>query len=478
MIHMKSTTIICFVLALCFQSYTSDAQKVWTLEECINRAMTESLRVKSSEIGEQSAFLDLESARLSRYPNINGNVNLGANFGRTVDPTSNEFINQAFYSNGFGLQSGVLLYNAGRIQKTIRQAETLINSSRENTKSIKYDIALQVANQYLAVLFAQENIKVAQEQLALTSIQEENLSLLIKSGVRAKNDILEFDAQKAQNQQAVLQATNQLLSAQLGLAQLLRLDQSTIEVSNDDNIVVTLDPDAVTLEQLVESTIASHPTLQASRHSIASAEIGEEIAETAKYPSITLGGNLGTTYSNRAVSLSGFDTEFVQTTVLINEIPTTLEIAQQVPIFEDQPYFNQLNDNISLGLGLGVNVPIWNNGTARINVERAKLNTINQSNNYEQALEAIKTQLQTALLDARRAKLQLQGAETATTAQTAAFQNTEKRYGAGAIGNLEYVTAQNILQQTQVNELIAKYDYFFRVIVLDFYLNGPDQFIK
>lgn len=475
---MKQLVTVLSFLTLGLYSQNIDAQKVWTLEECIEQAMSQSLSVQSSEIGETSAALDMELAKLSQYPSLNGNINLSSNFGRTIDPTTNEFINQAFYSNNIGLSSGVLLYNAGRIQKTIRQAEVTLDASKANTESIKYNIALQVANQYLSVLFAQENIKIAEDQLALTQEQESNLKRLIRSGVRAKNDILEFDAQLAQNQQALLQRQNQLLSAQLGLAQLLRLNQTSVEVSNDTGVAITLDPDEVTLDQLVESTLRLHPALEAGRLNIAAAEIGEDIAETAKYPSLTFGGSLGTAYANSAKSIARFDTEFIDQTIVINDIPTTIQFAQQIPVLENNPYFNQIGDNLSLGLGLGLNIPIWNNGNARIGVERAKLNTLNQSNNYQQSLESVTMELQNALLDARRAKMQYNASKVSSNAQSAAFANNEKRYAAGTIGNLEYVTAQNLVQQTQVNELIAKYDYYFRVTVLDFYLNGLDYFTK
>ena len=471
-----STILTCILAGLCITS--GYGQQTWTLEECINRAMVESLRVQSSTLAEQSSAYDLELAELSRYPNLNGNFNLGANYGRTIDPTSNEFINQAFYSNNIGLSSGVLLYNAGRIQKTINQAEVVLNASIANTESIRYDIALQVANQYLAVLFANENIRIAETQLALTQEQKFNLDRLIQSGIRAKNDILEFDAQLAQNQQAVLQANNQVQTAKLALAQLLRLNQTTIDIASEADIDVTLDPDEVTLDQLIQSTLKLHPALEAARLNISAAELGEGIAATAKYPSVTFGGNLSTAYANSARSIAGFETQLIDQTVVFNNTPAVIQFSQDVPILETSPYFNQLSDNLSIGLGLGVNIPIWNNGTARIGEERAKLNVINQTNSYEQSLEAIKIELQNALLDARQAKSQYEGSTTTTKARLAAFQNSQKRYAAGAIGNLEYVTAQNLLQSSEVNEIIAKYDYYFKVTVIDFYLNGLDYFTK
>jgi len=434
--------------------------------------MEQSLSVQSSTLGEQNGELTLEQARLAQYPSLNGNVNVSANFGRTIDPTTNDFINKGFYSNNIGLSSGVILYNAGRLQKNIQQAEKSLLAAEASTESVKYDIALRVANQYLAVLFAQENLKMANEQLGLIESQKTNLDRLISAGVRAKNDIFELDAQMAQRQQSVLENTNSLQIAKLSLAQVLRLQELTIEVVPAEDLGPTLDPDLITLEALIDGTFANHPGLKSARLNTEVAKIGEDIARTAFYPTVTLGGNLGTAYSNSAKTVSGFETQFIDQSIVINNTPTTIQFVQDVPVLEDSPYFNQLNDNLSIGVGLGVSVPIWNNGSARIGIERAKLNTLNQELNYQQTIEAVTLDLQNVLFDARNAKQSYQSSQTALNAQQAAFDNSDKRYQAGALGNLEWITAQNLLQQAEVNTIITKYNYYFSVTILEYYLNG------
>jgi len=434
--------------------------------------MEQSLSVQASTLGEQNGELTLEQARLAQYPSLNGNVNVSANFGRTIDPTTNDFINKGFYSNNIGLSSGVILYNAGRLQKNIQQAEKSLLAAEASTESVKYDIALRVANQYLAVLFAQENLKMANEQLGLIESQKANLDRLISAGVRAKNDIFELDAQMAQRQQSVLENTNSLQIAKLSLAQVLRLQELTIEVVPAEDLGPTLDPDLITLEALIDGTFANHPGLKSARLNTEVAKIGEDIARTAFYPTVTLGGNLGTAYSNSAKTVNGFETQFIDQSIVINNTPTTIQFVQDVPVLEDSPYFNQLNDNLSIGVGLGVSVPIWNNGSARIGIERAKLNTLNQELNYQQTIEAVTLDLQNVLFDARNAKQSYQSSQTALNAQQAAFDNSDKRYQAGALGNLEWITAQNLLQQAEVNTIITKYNYYFSVTILEYYLNG------
>lgn len=468
----KSALLSLFLLFVFPFSQGLISQTTWSLESCVERAMEQSLSVQSSALAEENSTLGLEQARLARYPSLNGNFNISANYGRTIDPTTNDFINKGFYSNNIGLSSGIILYNAGRLQKNIKQAEMSLLAAKTSTESVKYDIALRVANQYLAVLFAEENLNLAKEQLGLTESQKTNLERLISAGVRAKNDVFELDAQMAQRTQTVLENTNSLQIAKLMLAQGLRLKELTIEISPAEDLGPTLDPDMITLEALIDGTFATHPGLKTAQLNKEVAEIGEEIARTALYPTVSLGGNLGTAYSNSAVTVNGFETQSIDQQIVINNIPTTIQFIQEVPIFEDSPYFNQLNDNLSLGLGLGVSVPIWNNGNAKIGIERAKLNTLNQEIAYQQTVEAVTLDLQNVLFDARNAKQSYQASQTSLKAQQAAFDNLDKRYKAGSIGNLEWITSQNLLQQAQVNSIIAKYNYYFSVTILEYYLNG------
>ncbi len=470
---MKGTLSSCIITTLLLlTAQLGNSQKVWSLEDCINHAMDKSISVEMAKLNQENSALTHFGAKQSRYPNLNGNVNLASNFGRTIDPTTNDFITRAFVSNNYGLSTGVMLYNAGRINNTIRQAEKSMEQTAYNTLSVKYDIALQVSNQYMNVLFAEENLTNSQTQLELVSSQKENLEKLINAGVRPSNDIFELEAQLAQSKQSILEAENRLALAKLGLAQLLRLDDNTIEIEKGGELGAILDPNTITYEELITKTISHHPGLRAAQLAVEQAQIGEDIAKAALYPSVSVGANLGTAYSGSGMELSGFESQLVSQTVIFNGTPATFEIEQDVPVFIDSPYANQISDNLSYGIGLGVSVPIFNNSTAKIGIERAKLNTKNQQLSLDQTKESIRLDLQNVLLDAQGAKARYEASTLTLKSQEAAFEFTDKKFKAGSIGNLEWVTAQNIYQQTAINNIIAKFEYYFTVKVLEFYMNG------
>ena len=193
---------ICFIVAL--WSAPAIAQDIWNLEKCINHALQNNLDLQQGRLSIEQANISKKTALHGRYPSLNGSTNLGLNFGRTIDPTNNEFITQSFFSNGFSLSSGVILYNAGRISNTIKQSEIDQESVSYSVKQSERDIALFVANSYLNVLFAEENLKNAVAQQSLNTKQYNQVESLINAGVRPANELLDLEAQLARGDQAII----------------------------------------------------------------------------------------------------------------------------------------------------------------------------------------------------------------------------------------------------------------------------------
>ena len=298
-----------------------------------------------------------------------------------------------------------------------------------------------------------------------------NLRTLIKSGVRAQNDGLDLEAQVAQLQQNVLEARNNFSMAKFQLSQLMLIDPNTLLIDKKLPESITLDPTTVAVDDVAEAIIRRHPAYKAAKLGIVQAQLGEKIASASYYPSLGVGGNLGTAYANSGVRIAGFSEQIITQEIIFNGIPSTIDIVQNVPILEDSPYFSQLRNNLSLGLGLNIQIPIFNNGNASLGVERAKLNTLSQNVNKSQIEQQLTASIQQIILDAQAAQSNYRALNIVLEAQQKAFANTEKRYNLGAVGNFEWINAQNALQQAELNQKIAEYQYYFTVTLLDIYLN-------
>jgi len=408
----------------------------------------------------------------ARYPNLNGSTGLNLNFGRSLDETTDAFTTQSIITSNYGLTTGVLLWNAGRIKKNIQQSDLNLDAATNDVEQAKRDVALTIGTTYLNALFAEENLSIVQNSLTLTKEQLVQIDKLIAAGSRPRNERLDIVAQMSNDEQQIVAAENNLAIAILNLKQLMNLDVETsiTLVAPPETIFIETDPDNLSFGEVYAEALKHQPNIQAGESRLKSAELGVEIANTGKYPSIFANGNIGTAHSNRAKTIEGFSTVPVSSSVLINDAPSVITTNQNIPNVVDQNYFGQLDGNLRYGLGLGASIPIYDNYNTKANVQRAKLNVLTTQTQNDQLHQTLKTNVQQTLSDARAAKRALQASENTVDARKAAFENAEKRFNLGAINTFEYVNAKNQYDNSKVNYIISKYDYLFRSKIVDFYM--------
>ncbi|MFZ1705667.1 MAG: TolC family protein [Saprospiraceae bacterium] len=472
----KSGVFSFYLVAIIFIFNTTDvySQKQWTLLECINMAVDNNLQMVAMENNIDNGVINLKQSIHSQFPGLQGGINLGNNFGRTVDPTSNSFITQSILSNGFSLNSSMVLFNGFSIRNTIDQAKLNNTALYKDREQLKRDIVLNVSTAYLNVLFAKENISIAENQLEQTINQRDFVLRMIQVGNSAENAIFDVDAQIAQNEQNLVTAKNSLELGKLTLRQAMRLDPSIPFDITTPSVTINTDMlDILTMDELTKSAFQNQVGLEASRLRIAVAEKGEKIAQAGFYPSLGIGGSLSSNFSNRFNQIKRFDEIILEQDIIFNGQEVTIGFPQSVPVFESIPYFDQLNNNLSYGFGLSLNIPIYSNNNIKAAKGRAEIATKTAANNYEIAKDNLKVTVTQSYTEAKAAKARFDASEKTFKAQQAVYDNAIKRFESGAINSFELVRVKSVFETAQTNFLIARYDLYFRLKVLDFYMGKP-----
>lgn len=465
---MKLQFLPIFFLIL---SGTISGQEEWPLEMCINYALENNLTIKQAELSVDFATLDQSQAKHSRYPNLNASASVNSNFGRSIDPSLDAFVTSNFISNGVSISSGVTLFNGFRIANSIKKSNIDKRSSELDLDQTKRDISLGVANNYLNALFADENLAIAISQLETSKEQLSQIERLISAGVRPSNEALDILAQIANNEQMVISAENSKVNALLGLKQLLRLDPDVVMILQaPSNVIVETDPDLLKFNEVYNAALQSQPNVKAGDLRVESALISKKISKAGLMPSVSAFGSISSNYSNQGRTIDGFTTSLIDQPIVINNIPTVIQLEQQQPTFVDNPYFDQLNENLSYGVGVSASFPIYNNNVNKLNIERSSLNIINAETQSEQIRQNLKTTVQQALTDAKASKRKLNASIKSVEAQRASFNNAEKKFNAGTINSFEYTTQKNALAQAEVNAILSKYEYLFASKIIDFYM--------
>jgi len=427
------------LLVLSCSYATLQAQESWSLEKCVNHARQNSLTIKQAQYGILQSELTNKQARMARLPNLSASIRGGYQFGRTIDPTTNEFKNESIGFNGFGVDAGVTLFNGMVTTNSIKQSKFDVQAAKLDAAAASNDIALQVASSYLSILLAEEQLENAKVRLTLSEAQLEQTDKLIQAGSLPVNDRLDFVAQIAREQQAIIEAENLVNINYLTLKQLLLLEPNVdIKIDRPEVIIPAANPEGLSLNEVFTTALGTQPQIEAGELRIKSAEIGERIAYGQSFPTLSLFAGMSSNYSSIAK-------EFLS-------------------------YSEQIEQNFGQYAQLSLNIPIYSNHRNQVGLDRARLATLNQDVANKQARNLLKTNVQRSIADARAAKESYAAAQRSEEAASAAYENAQKRFDLGAINSLEFTTASNNLNQAKVTLIQAKYQYLFNLKVVDFYM--------
>lgn len=448
-----------------------------TLMECVQIAWENNINVQQTELLKSNSRIDLDQAKANRYPNLNAGSSLNLS-GRSVDPTNNQFATSSFFTNNFNLSSNVLLYNGGQVRKNIERAKMSQQSADLQIEDIKQTIALQVSNAYLSILFAQENLGIAENRKKVTDQQIDQLEKLIEAGLRPRNSILDLEATAATNEQNIISAQGNLEIANLNLNQLM-----LIPINEKFDLVIPQillseleDPFTMDSESIYKESVQNQPSIKNTDLNIKLAELDKAIAGTGLLPTIAVGGSLGTNYSSLGRVQDGTNEIIVNQDIIFQGTETTIGFKQNIPNFVDQNYFSQVSDNVTYGYGLSLSVPIYNNYRNKANINRAEINKRSAELNHSQNLNQFRTQIEQALLDARNARKQYDANEKSVIATKRALDNTQVSFEQGNANSFELSIASDNYDTAQIQSLISKYDYIFKMKIIDFYLGKSINF--
>jgi len=351
-------------------------------------------------------------------------------------------------------------------------------AAREDVRQWERDVAMNVASAYLAILFATENLENAVNQFNGTNEQLEKVNKLIAAGARPVSDRFDLEAQLALDEQNVVRMQNDLRKTYLDLRNIIRYEEAEelqIVVPSLAGLELS-DPEQWELEELYVRALNHQPAIEAGEYRIKSARYDLKIAKSSYYPSLGLGGSLRTNYSDQAFEATNVQQVYNPINVLLNGQEVTVGFPDYTFDKDRIPYINQIEDNIGLGAGVQLSIPIYSNYQNKAAVSRAKLNLKNTEISNELEKQQLKSNINLALANAISAKQQLIAARKSAEALEVSFRNAAKRFELGQIGSYEYLDIKNKLDNARTNVLIARYDFVFSQKVIEFYIGLPLNF--
>jgi outer membrane protein len=469
---------IYYLLVCFFFGISSFAQsKKWTIQECVDYALKNNISIKNSELDKKLTEIDEKSAVGSFFPNLNGGASHSWNIGLNQNITTGLLENQTTQFSSLSLNSSVDIYNGLQNQNRFRRAKMAQLAAQYQLTKMQDDISLMVANAYLNILFNKENLKVQQEQLANDERQYTRSDELIKAGVLPRGDLLDSRATVATDKQRIVVAENTLLISKLSLVQLLQLDD--FQNFDVEDIKVDITPSATMSqkpEAIFEKALQERVEIKIAKTNLEIAERDIKIAKGAYQPSITGFYSFSTraSYSDR---VSGFTPNVANPTSIIGQVEGTGQNVVQpnfLPVFsKSAPVFDQFSDNKGHNFGLQLNVPIFNGFATRNNVERSKVAFERAKTADKQAKLDLERNVFTAITDAKGALNAYESALATLDARKESFNYAKERLAVGMMNTFDFNQAQTLYVNAQSDAIRARYDYIFKVKVVEFYFGIP-----
>jgi outer membrane protein len=452
-------------------------EKVWTLEECVAYALEHNISVQLAALDNQLATIERSDAVGNFLPSVNANAAHSWNIGLNQNITTGLLENQTTQFTSAGVNVGINIYSGLQSHHRLRRANLSILAAQYQLTKMKDDVSLNVANAYLQILFSKENLKVQREQLANNERQHERTNELVIAGSIPRGDLLDMNATVATSRQAVIAAENNLLISKLSLAQLLQLDDfQAFDVADANYEIAASLTMAETPESIFEKAKETRIELKIARTNLEIAEKDVKIARAAYQPNLQGFYSFSTraAYSDRFIG-SRLDEDNPTTVIGVVE-GSNQNVLQPniIPVFgAPLPLFEQFDENKGHSFGFQLNVPILNGYATRNAVARSQVALQRNQIAFSQEELTLERNVYTAFTDAKGALNAYEAAAVALEARQEAFNYAKEKYAVGMMNAFDYNQAQTLLVNSQSELLRTKYDYIFRVKVVEFYFGIP-----
>jgi len=444
---MKFNAKILFLSAflLVFSFFTSlYAQKKMSLQECIDFALEHSYSVKQKILEKESKYVQLKATKTSIAPTFGANIGQAIDFGRSALESA-IVVNTTQATTNFGIGLNMDIFQGLRTHHQIKSDKLNLEATLFDIERAKEDIELTVTAYYLQILLNKEILEVVKAQVILSQEQVDRIQLLVDNGKSSDAELYVAKATLATDQVSVVEANNAVRLSTLDLAQLMNYpDVSTFDiVSGADNADIDeiLKKNA-DIYSVVENALTNRPAIKAALVRIEQAKRSIKIAQSGWYPILSFSTTFGTGYFYRFKELA--------------EIP-------------NQPFGVQFKNNARQSLGFSLYIPIFDKLSTHYNVKQQMISVKSQELQLEETKRMLIKEIEQAYVNAVASKEKYLASQIANTSSAIAFQYEEVKFNAGSSTSFEFNDAKNRYLQAKSNLIQAKFDFLFRVKILEFY---------
>ncbi len=440
-----------------------------TLNRCIELALSQNLDIQLSSISTQNADNEYSQSKFNLSPEISGNAGQYYQSGRSIDRFTNQFVQTTIGSNNFQLQGNWVLFAGGQLRNAVNQAKYNKFATEQDLIQTKQTVALNVALAYLQCLQAKEQEKVSQNTVNSNLLEVDRITKLLNSGMANEGMLWSAKAQYLNGVSLLTQATNAYKACVNGLKNLLMIQPEVeIELMEVGNIGVEKKLYPISLGELIDSAFAKRPEIKAAQYRVEAAQFSVKAAKGSLYPTLSIGGNLNTVYSDNAKTITGMSLIGSQT---IGVVKNSLELVE-APLFayntQTIDFGKQVKDNFGQSFGATLSLPIYGKLQVHNQIKKAELGLLQNIISLKKNIQLVRNDVNTAYINYENSLSKFIALEETWNAQKKNLDFVKIRFSGGQATQFELQSAENANLSAYQNLISAKYELVFRKIFLDF----------
>ena len=459
---------------LLFHLHAVAQDNVWSLQRCISYAVEHNISIRQDSLTARLARYTVLQSKLSQIPSVNVSGSYGKSFGRSINPTTNQFVEGSYNSVSPSGTVSAVLFSGLQVRNNIAKNKYSLQASLADLEQLKDDISLNVANSFLVALLAQEQINISKNQVEVSKAQLAQTRAFANAGRLPELNVAQLESQLATDSSNLINSIANYNSSILDLKALMNLDFSTpftIQVP-DAEVGGQLLMSSLQPEDVYEKARIHFGAIKGSKYRVSAAEKGLAAARGSMYPQLSVGYQVGTNYASNYQSYT-YKPAGDQVIGYVNvDSVTRLPITQPsyTTVASTIPFSTQFDNNLRHSIYLNLNVPIFNSWQSGYSIKQAKINLASQQLNEYNAELTLKQNVYKAHNNAVNSIQKYNAARRASDAAARAFDFAKKRYDLGLTSTVDLLVTQSTQFTAASNMVIAKYDLIFKLKVIDYYL--------
>lgn len=445
---MNKSFILIGAMLLSVVSAIAGSPRKWTLEECIDYAMTNNITLKKTKLTRQSATEDLKQSKAALLPSLNFSTNQSLGYRPWVNDgistvtngTVSTSISKTYYNGNYGLNASWTVWNGNQNRNTVKQNRLTEQQAELDSATTANSIQEQIAQLYVQILYLKEAIDVTRHSYETSLKNEERGRTMVEAGSMSKADLAQLTAQTATDKYNIVEAESNLAKYKLQLKQLLEItDEEEFDVYTPETSAQKAMADIPALGDVYGTALATRPEIESGQLAIENSKLSVSIAKGGRMPTVSLTGGVGASTTS----------------------------------MNSKSWGTQLKTNFDASVGATLSVPIFDNRKTRTAINKARIQQEESRLELQDRQKQLYSTIEGYWLDAGTNQQKFRAAQASVASEQASYDLVSEQFRLGMKNIVELMTGKNNLLSAQQNRLQSKYMTILDIQMLRFYKGEP-----